>query len=258
MSAISYARALLEHWGVTVTDIPTSAAQGKKEADFLASFDGTRVLIEEKMKEDNPDYLGRRGEDLSRGEIHAHSSPLQRSETLSGVVRNASKQLLSSSDKAHEFRLIWFTATGIHAECEYEQFISTLYGTANILEKDATSYRRCYYFLHADFFRRAAVLDGAIVAHTDGQRISARLCLNALSPRYEALKVSTVVRPFGTGIEDPLALEAAGSAFILDCDLDRRNEDPRLVYLQKKYNTGPLMTFNLGHLHASVLVSSEK
>lgn len=255
MPAISYARALLEHWGVTATAIPSSITQGKKEADFLASFEGTRVLIEEKTKEDAAEYLSRRGENLASGEIHAHSIPLRRSETMSGVVRNASKQLLSSSDKDHDFRLIWFTATGIHAEGEYEQFMSTLYGRANIFEKDAAGYRRCYYFRHADFFRRAAVLDGAIVAHTDGQKISARLCLNALSPRYEALKDSPVVRPFGTAVEDPLELESEGAAFVLDCDLDRKNEGPLLTYLQKKYSTGPLMKFDLGYLHASVLVA---
>lgn len=255
MRTISYARTLLEHWGVAVADIPVSTVSGKKEADFFASFEGTRVLIEEKTKEDDPAYLVRRRQELIRGEIHPHSIPLTRSETLSGVVSKASKQLTSSSDKDHDFRLIWFTATGTHAEGEYEQFISTLYGRANILEKDGEGYRRCYYYRNADFFRRAAVLDGAIVAHTDGRKISAKLCLNALSPRYEALKTSAVVRPFGTAVEDPNKLESEGTAFILDRNLDRKDEAKLLSYLQAKYKTGPLMQFDLGYLHASVLTS---
>ena len=93
MPTVSYARALLEHWGVTVAEISPSTVQGKKEADFLASFEGARVLIEEKTKDDDPEYLAPRGEHLSTGDIHAHSISLRRSETLSGVVRNASKQL---------------------------------------------------------------------------------------------------------------------------------------------------------------------
>ena len=258
MPTISYARALLEHWGVSVADIPPSPTPGKKEADFLASFGRTRVLIEEKTNEDDPEYLARRRQVLDSGEIHPHSIPLTRSETMSGVVREASKQLASSSDKDHDFRLIWFTATGIHAEGEYEQFISTLYGRTNILEKDAAGYRRCYYFRHADFFRRAAVLDGAIVAHTDGRKISAKLCLNTLSPRYAALRTSGVIRPFGTAVEDPCELEADRTAFILDCDLDRRDEAALLRYLQAKYKTGPLMKIDLGYLHASIRVPGDE
>jgi hypothetical protein len=57
MAPFSYAKALLRHWSVSVDDIPTSDAEKKKEADFLATFDGARVLIEEKTKEDDPAYL---------------------------------------------------------------------------------------------------------------------------------------------------------------------------------------------------------
>ena len=57
MPSFSHTRALLQHWGVRVDDIPTSDLEEKKEADFLATFGSTRVLIEEKTKEDDPGYL---------------------------------------------------------------------------------------------------------------------------------------------------------------------------------------------------------
>ena len=63
----SYAKALLEHWGVAVEDIPTSDAAHKQESDFLANFSGVRVLIEEKTKEDDPAYLAQRAEELEGG-----------------------------------------------------------------------------------------------------------------------------------------------------------------------------------------------
>lgn len=255
MPSISFARALLEHWKVSVEDIPTSDAQQKQESDFLATFSDTRVLIEEKTKEDDPSYLARRSEELEQGQIHAATLPIRRDETLSGLVRDASHQLRSSSDKSHDFRLMWFTATGPLAEGKYEQFMATLYGRTNILEMNAAGYRRCYYFRHADFFRRANIIDGAVVAYTDGRSISVRLCLNSLSPRFHALRSSPVVSPFGTAVEDPGALEAEGTAYILDTDLDRRNEAPLLAYLQKKYATGPLMKFDLGYTNASILAS---
>lgn len=250
----SYAKALLEHWGVTVQDIPTSDAQQKQESDFLADFSGVRVLIEEKTKEDDPAYLSQRTQELEDGLIHAASLPIRRDETLSGLIRDASHQLRSSSDKQHDFRLMWFTATGPLAVGKYEQFMATLYGRTNILEMSASGYRRCYYFRHADFFRRAEVIDGAVVAHTDGQSISAKLCLNSLSPRFQALRNSPVLTPFGTSVEDPESLEAEGMAFVLDAVLDRKNEGPLLEYLKQKYGTGPLMKFDLGYTSAATLV----
>jgi hypothetical protein len=254
MKQFSYAKALLQHWGIAVEDIPTSDAEQKQEADFLTSFGDLRVLIEEKTKEDDPIYLAKRAEELERGELHAATLPISRNETLSGLVSAASRQLLSSSDKPHDFRLMWFTATGVHAEGKYEQFIATLYGRTNILEMNASHYRRCYYFRNADFFRRAEVIDGAIVAHTDGKSISARLCLNSLSPRYQFLRRSAVLHPFGSAVEDPMAAEAEGTAFILDCALDRKKEGPLLAYLQQKYKTAPLMKFDLGYTQASILL----
>jgi len=254
MPLISYAKALLEHWGVAVENIPESDAQGKQEADFLADFGGVRVLIEEKTKEDDEGLLAKRVRALDSGEIYASTLPIRRDETLSGLIRNASHQLNSSSEKPHDFRLMWFTATGTQAEGKYEQFMATLYGRTNILEMNASNYRRCYYFRHADFIRRADVIDGAVVAHTDGKSIAAKLCLNSLSPRFDALRKSPVLRPFGSAVEDPATLEAEGTAFVLDARLDRKLEGPLLSYLQQKYGTGPLMTFDMGYTSASMLV----
>jgi len=255
VAQLSYARLMLQHWGIVVEDIPTSDREQKKEADFFANFGNVRVLIEEKTKEDDPDYLNAREQKLTEGEVVGASLPIVRNETLSGIIRHATKQLISSSDKPHDFRLVWFTATGVHARAKYEQIMATLYGRANILEMNADGFRRCYYFRHSDFFRRKTTIDGAIAAYTNGTSVTARLCLNSFSPRYAALRQSTIVVPFGTAVEDPMELEADGTAFVLDSDLDRNNEVPLLTYLQEKYHTKPLMKFDLGYKGASVLVS---
>jgi hypothetical protein len=257
MPSISYAKTLLDCWGLPFEDIPTSDGQEKQEADLLVSFNGVRVLIEEKTKEDDPVYLARRAYELEAGQIHTAMLPIWRDETLSGLVRDASHQLLSSSDKKHDFRLMWFTATGAQAVGKYEQFIATLYGRTNIFEMNAPGFRRCYYFRHADFFRRSNVIDGAVVAHTDGKSITARLCLNSLSPRFQALRTSSVLGPFGTAVEDPEALEKEGTAFVLDASLDRKKEGQILSYLQQKYGTGPLMNFDMGYTSASILLPKD-
>jgi len=257
MPSFSHARALLQHWGVRVEDIPTSDLEEKKEADFLATFGPTRVLIEEKTKEDDSEYLAHRARELNSGDVHGITLPIRRDETISGIVRDASKQLKSSSNLPHDFRLMWFTATGVTARGKFEQFMATLYGRTNILEMNALGYRRCYFFRNADFFRRSAVIDGAVAAHTNGTSISTKLCLNPLSPRYEQLKASEVLKPFNEAIEDPIEMEKSESAFILDAAIDRKNEAELLKFLQEKYRTGPLMKFDLGYTSASILVPRE-
>ncbi|MBS0445578.1 MAG: hypothetical protein JSR59_06460 [Proteobacteria bacterium] len=89
MTTPSYARLLLEHWGIGVADIPTS---DKEEADFLATFGSAKVLIEEKTKLDDPAQLAERAKVLDAGEIHAASVPLLRDNRLSGIVSKAARQ----------------------------------------------------------------------------------------------------------------------------------------------------------------------
>jgi hypothetical protein len=188
---------LLEHWGIGVADIPTS---DKDESDFLATFGPAEVLIEEKTKLDDAAYLAQRAKVLDTGEIHSASLPLVRDNRLSGIVSKAARQLKSSASQPHDFRLVWFTATGQQAEAKYYQFIATLYGTTKILEMNRDYYRACYFFRNSDFHRHAAVLDGAVAAYLSGTSITAKLCLNPLSPNYAALKASSVVATFGNGI----------------------------------------------------------
>lgn len=195
---------------------------------------------------------------LATGQVHALSTPLVLGNRLSALVTKAASQLQSSSGQEHDFRLLWFTGTGVQAEAKFHQFIATIYGTTNILEMNATHYRRCYFFRNSDFHRHAAVVDGAVAAHVTGSSISAKLCLNPLSPNCDALRKSSVVVPFGTAVEDPLALEARKEAFIVDSDIDRNDEGGLLTYLQSKYRTLPLMRFDLGHLSASVSVREDE
>ncbi|WP_423357449.1 hypothetical protein [Pseudomonas citronellolis] len=251
MAITSYARLLLEHWGVVVDDIPTSE---KEESDFLAAFGATKVLIEEKTKLDDAGHLAQRAQMLDTGEIHASSLPLVRDNRLSGIVSKAARQLQSSATHPHDFRLVWFTATGTQAEAKYHQFIATLYGTTKIFEMNQSFYRTCYFFRNSDFHRHATILDGAVAAYVSGTSITAKLCLNPLSPNYAVLKSSAVVSTFGSGIEDPVVRETDGESFILDADIDRNDESALLAYLQQKYSTAPLMKFDMGYLSAAIRV----
>lgn len=100
--------------------------------------------------------------------------------------------------------------------------------------------------------------DGAVVAQLIGNKISAKLCLNSLSSRCNALRASPVATLFGTAVIDTDALERDGKAFIADFAIDRDAKAALLDYLRSKYYMAPLMKGDLGHVSFSASVSLER
>ncbi|RQP21861.1 hypothetical protein DZC73_25825 [Albitalea terrae] len=241
----------MNHWGASVIDIPTSE---KEESDLLVHMDGCAMLVEEKTKVDSVAWLGERRDVLARGEVHNTTTPLTRDNRLSGLIKKAASQLDSSSaDRPHDFLLLWFTATGLQARPKFDQFIATLYGTTKIIEMGSNGFRTCYFFRNSDFFNCAQSLDGAIVAREENGKLSMKLCLNPLSPRVDDLRRSPIAARFPNALEDPIEAETRG-AYVLDADIDRRDEPALLSYLQDKYRTAPLMPFDLGHMNIALHV----
>ena len=98
MSSIT--KAVIEHWGIPVVEIPTSEHE---ESDFVADFEGCKVLIEEKQKFDDPATLKKREDELAAGNVHLASEPVTRSNRLSGLIRKAADQLNSSAKLDHNY-----------------------------------------------------------------------------------------------------------------------------------------------------------
>ena len=238
----SLAKFVLEEWGASVAPIPTSQ---NEESDFLATLDSTKYLIEEKTKFDDPSATVQIRRELSKSETALASTSLVQSNRLSGIVKKAASQLLSSSDHLHDFRLVWFTATGVSAEARYHQFIATLYGSTNIVDVDDGTIRACYFFRNSEFFRCARVLDGAVVAYEHGQELSLRMCLNPCSSRFSELRDSPIVRKFGAAVENPRTAESDGRAFVIDGSVDRKDEQAVLNYLREKYRKHRLVTMDM-------------
>lgn len=117
-----------------------------------------------------------------------------------------------------------------------------MYGLENIAYISNDQLKKFYFFSNSDFFRDRDRLDGAVITFFENDRTEARLFLNPLSERYEAMKVSALTRAFGDEVGDPLRKEAAGNAFILREPLQGCDEDTRLAHLASVYETGPLMT----------------
>jgi hypothetical protein len=254
-TATSFAKLLLAHLGIDVQAIETS---NEERADFLARIGDAVTLVEEKTKLEDPGAEAVRQEALREGKVHPTHIPIKPDNRLSGINRKASKQLASSASTfAHDFRLVWFTATGNGCLGKQQQFIATIYGTSGIVELDNSQYRACYFFRNSDFFRFRENLDGAVAAYSDGKELSATLCLNPLSPRYVEFKASPFVKAFGTAVRDPVTDEKEGRAFIVDRDIDRKNQNSVLEFLQQKYSTKPLMSMDMGYSSISVQVSKQ-
>lgn len=253
MSDFSYAEHLLKHLGFDVIPIEESS---EEQADWVATLAKEVALVEEKTKLDDPHEVARRDDAYKAGqpfESHVHFTP---NNTLSGITKKAVGQLKSSaSGIAHDYRLICVTATGHSHEGKFYQYVATLYGSTNVAERDSLlPLKACYFFRNSEFFRHRDDLDGAIVAETDGTNLNVKLCLNPLSPRYSRLKESAIRHAFGTAVLDPIAEEAIGEAFIVDCDLNRSQEAEILEYVQKKYRTDHLMPVDMAIAGVSMVL----
>lgn len=110
---------------------------------------------------------------------------------------------------------------------------------------------------HLTYARHREALDGAVVAEIEGDDISARLCMNPLSPRYERLRECALHASFGTAIVDPREDELNGDAYVADCELDRINSTGILQFLQSKYGVENLMDMDMGLASVEMVVKAD-
>lgn len=148
--------------GFEVEIIPPSDHQGKKEADFLVSYHDQTAIVECKLKEDDPQVAKEKENKLANGKISIIDGSHGRNETHSGIIRHAEKQLKSSADKPHDFKIISFICTGSNVKTKQQQFIDTIYGSTTIT--DGRTAKTCYFYRHSDFMRRNSI-DGAVAGY---------------------------------------------------------------------------------------------
>jgi hypothetical protein len=224
----------------------------KKRADYRVTDGRDAYLIEVKQREKDNEYetaLARNGQAESQ-EFMGRLNPISRQ------VKESAKQLAATPARSDAFRILAFAAAGADPEIQEQQFLSTVYGKVDLIigMKDGVAQSKpCYYFTFSDFFRLHGI-DGALVLL--GNR--SRFCINAFSPRLEALQQSRLYEDYDKrgATEDPTRREAAGEAFIADCgaDRDRRDENAVLEYVKSKYDLSVAISFQPTHYKAAVVV----
>src|SRR5665213_84669 len=250
----SVACTVLTKWGARISPIRTTS---KEEADWIASLDGERLLIEEKEKIEDPSTGNDRESILRSGSVYGLNTALGYNNRVAGIVSKATKQLESSgAQQPHDFRLLWLTATGFDAEARQRQTLSTLYGSTSIFDVDRQSkkMRQCYFFRNSELFRHKDILHGAVVAYLMDETLTMFFCLNPLSSDYQKLKASALARRFPNGLIDPISEEAAGEAYLVVGDVDRRDEAAVHGYLQSKYNLGHTQNMDFNLMSGTVLM----
>jgi hypothetical protein len=227
----------LRECGFEVTQVP----EGPHPSPDLLVTKSQRYLIEIKTKEDDPAVIADRARRLRAGEVVDSGAAFTPQSTMSRIIRDGVKQLEAYPARERDFCLLWLLAVGSDLESQYQQFLGTLYGLTNLVGPDSLTLMSCYYFRNSAFFRWQN-LDGAIV----GTMARGELCINSYSPRGTSLKESSLAQIFGTAVTDPRKREVEGRAYIADCDVDRRDEQQLLQYLQTKYRRPALMAMDLG------------
>lgn len=241
---------LLSARGFDVYKIPESSE--RKSPDFeLKDSNGYKYIIEVKVRSDDLKAEADRSDTLQKGEVFFQSTPVAFRNRIDGIASSAAKQMDSDVKTNHILKVLWVVAIGRNIEPKIDQFRATLYGTTRIWSLDSDEgHRECFYFRNSTFYSQRTSLDAAVV----GDLKAAQLYLNTLSPRYEDIKHSKFAEMFGSGIVDPLELEASNYAYIVDSPIDRKDTFSILKYLEKKYAVSKLQNIDLSHISGTILV----
>lgn len=235
--------------GYGVQIIPESQTQGKKEADFLITYNKYTAIVEAKLKVDDKEKISDREQALNSNLSYSSDHKLGRDRGLSRITEDATRQLNSSSDKKHDFKIILFLADCINSRVVSEQFIDTIYGRTRVIELEKKTEKDCYFYRNGEFYSKKTILDASIVGYVDNDRFISRLCLNPYSSNYDLLKKSGFCNPFKGDVIDPKELEEKQLAYIPDETIDRKENDftkcfslydPVLQHLANKYKTTQL------------------
>lgn len=231
----SFVADVLRYFDLTVRKIPIENDANKRRLspDFVASDGVHSYLMELKTKFDNESVKDSRQRGINEKLVYHEITSTERQNNIRTIIKEAAKQLLARRDQENaDFCIIILLATGVNEIPFREQFKNSLYGKVKLLIKgDSVDIKECFYYTNSDFFNFRDILDGAILIGEN----NLTFCLNNLSPRYLALKTSSLTQKLLHGVTDPLKLENENKTFIIDGDVDRDNADALQDYIIKKY-----------------------
>lgn len=255
MNSDELSKSILERFGFNIEKLPEPNT--RKEADFLGTFDDDNFLIEAKIKTDSAELIKEKEETLAKGEVHVAENSLGRDEAISTIIRSGAQQLRSSAEvHDYDFKVLFIFSVDINARTKFDKVLDTLYGRTQIMECEQQNgnLKPCYFFRHADLFRRKDEIDAAIVGYKNiNGREQLSLCFNPYSDKYDAIKNSSLANKFGGLVVDPIKEESNNRAYIPDSNVARSKSNdnyltpfynPMLQHLKDKYGTSLLINID--------------
>jgi hypothetical protein len=232
--------------GLTVKEIPRSQ---HKTPDLLVE-EGTTdaVLLEIKVKTDNPDEMQALAEKLAKGGIVGRSKPTDGWNRLDALISYAVRQF-EEDDPGHQFhRVVWFCCVGLDSHLYEERLKATIYGSQKLISMEISGVVTAYYFWNSAFFRNRGELDGIVILRGD----QAQLHLNEHSSRFASIAQSAFAKAFGPGVFYPKKYATGPEVMICDFAGLRDASEPMLDFLRTKYGVEHLQTINMG-MHSAML-----
>lgn len=253
MKSDDVAQAVLQELGLSVRKLPETSTVGKR-ADFIAKLDQLTLLVEAKLREDDPKELERMNQELHEKGTYGSNHQLGKNNSLTSSIRHGVEQLEAEQEEPHDYKVLLYLTDCLNAGVVCEQIADTLYGTASILRSEpgesGLQEIPCYFYRENEF-HPAQSLDAAIVGFNLSGSWMLSLCLNPFSNRFNKIRTSALAQLFAGKTIDPIAEEAQGKALIPDLGAPRLSKerknfermfsmaDSMLRHLEKKYGFPP-------------------
>ena len=247
------AKKLLNQLGFEVADIDTK--YDGQSPDFDVIGENSRYTIELKIKGDDPVEIEKDEAALKRGELVSKSIPIGPRNRLAGIIRKGVEQIVDHDPKNETYHVVWVHSAGEDPDLHNRRFHSTLFGIEKLFSLRKDNVITCYYFHNSAFFSWRDFLDGVILTYLN----NVQLCINTLSTRSEEFRKSELTLSMSKGLCDPERLERQfDDVMVADCDIDRKNSDDILRYLQNKYGLDHLQQIPMHQLTGMIAVSGDE
>jgi hypothetical protein len=236
--------------------IPESA---KRTPDYLISLPKRNVLLELKIKSDNPAQIEESHAIMASGGIGSRSKALSPTNTVSGVISDGAKQMIEYDPESLCHHVLWLHASGYDATAHWEQLVSTLYGTQRLFSKERPELIHCFFFHNSAFWRYKQTLAAAFVSdwNSDGD-LTLQLRLNPHYLRKSEFLTSELCEALHDCLYEVDKFVDGVQVLLMDGECDRRDSRGVLEYLQAKYKLAHLQTFDMGYQYAGMWVQPDE
>lgn len=229
--------------------------QSTRTPDFVVPLAARDVLLELKIKSDNPIQVQQSQAVMASGGIGTRSKPIGHTNTVSGVIADGAEQMIEYDQDKSCHHLLWLHASGYDATAHWEQLISTLYGSQRLFSSERPHQIQCYFFHNSEFWRYRQTLAAAFVSVWESHdNLSIKLCVNPHYSRKMEFRDSAVYKALYSGMLDVERLEDGIEVFFMDGACDRKDSCSVLDYLRTKYALEHLQTFDMGYQYAGMWV----